>query len=71
MAGEVVALQSLRDVCFSNNCFGKALVSVYYRHSPKLAELIAKSPLLRGAVRAALYPLVWVAKAALASRRTA
>jgi len=71
MAGEVVALQGLRDVCFSNNCFGKALVSAYYRHSPRLARLISKSPLLRDVVRAALYPLVWVAKAALASRRTA
>ena len=71
MAEEVVALQSLRDLCFTNNCFGKALVSAYYRHSPKLARLISKSPLLRGAVRAALYPLVWVAKAALASTRTA
>jgi uncharacterized protein (DUF362 family) len=71
MAEEVIALQGLRDICFSNNSFGRALVSAYYRHSPKLAELIAKSPLLRGAVRAALYPLVWVAKAALASRRAA
>jgi hypothetical protein len=71
MAEEVVALQSLRDVCFSNNSFGRALVSAYYRHSPRLARLISTSPLLRGAVRAALYPLVWVAKAALTLRRTA
>ena len=71
MAEEVVALQSLRDICFSNNSFGRALVSAYYRHSPRLAGLISKSPLLRGAVRAALYPLVWVAKAALTLRRTA
>jgi hypothetical protein len=71
MAEEVVALQNLRDVYFSNHSFGRALVSSYYRHSPKLAGLISKSPLLRSAVRAALYPLVWVAKAALASRRTA
>jgi uncharacterized protein (DUF362 family) len=71
MAEEVVALQGLRDICFSNNCFGKALVSAYYRYSPRLARLISKSQLLRSAVRAALYPLVWVAKAALASRRTA
>jgi len=71
MAEEVVALQSLRDICFSNNSFGKALVSAYYRHSPRLATLISRSPLLRGAVRAALYPLVWVAKAAMASRRSA
>jgi hypothetical protein len=71
MAGEVVALQSLRDVCFSNNCFGKALVSAYYRHSPKLAGLISKSPFLRGVARAALYPLVLAAKAALTLRRRA
>jgi len=71
MAEEVVALQRLRDLCFSNNCFGKALVAAYYRHSPKLAGLISKSPLVRGAVRAALYPLVWVAKAAVTLRRTA
>jgi uncharacterized protein (DUF362 family) len=71
MAEEVTALQGLRDVCLSNNSFGRALVSAYYRHSPRLARLISKRPLLRGAVRAALYPLVWVAKAALASRRTA
>ena len=71
MADEVVALQSLRDVCFSNNSFGRALVSAYYRHSPRLAGLISKSSLLRGAVRAALYPLVWVAKAALTLRSTA
>ena len=70
IAGEVLALQSLRDVCFSNNCFGRALVSAYYRHSPRLAGLISKSPLLRGAARAALHPLVWVAKAALTLRRT-
>jgi Domain of unknown function (DUF362) len=71
MAEEVVALQSLRDICFSNNCFGKALVSAYYRCSPRLARLISKSQLLRSAVRTALYPLVWVAKAAAASRRAA
>jgi hypothetical protein len=71
MAPEVVALQTLRDVCLSNNSFGRALVSAYYRHSPRLAGLISKSSLLRGAVRAVLYPLVWVARAALTLRRTA
>jgi hypothetical protein len=71
MAEEVIALQGLRDVCLSNKSFGRVLVSAYYQYSPGLARLISKRPLLRGAVRAALYPLVWVAKAALASRRTA
>jgi len=70
MAEEVIALQGLRDVCLSNS-FGRVLVSAYYRHSPRLARLISKSPLLRGAVRAALYPLIWVARSVLSSRRSA
>ena len=50
MAYEVVVLQGLRDVYFKNNALGRALVSSYYRHSPRLAGLIAKSPLMRRAV---------------------
>jgi hypothetical protein len=70
MAKQVIILQRLRDVYFNNNIFGRALVSAYYRHSPRLAGLIAKSPLMRCAVRAALYPLVWVAKAALTGKES-
>jgi len=71
MAEEVVALQRLRDVYFRNNSFGRSLILAYYRYSPKLAGLISKSPLMRRAARAALYPLVWVAKALLPLRHKA
>lgn len=55
---QVQLLRNFRDQYLLTNAPGRAFVTLYYRCSPPLADLIARHPLLRGAARLALTPLV-------------
>jgi len=56
----VKELRSFRDRHLLTNRTGKALVSLYYKYSPPLAEVIRKNDQLRRAVRIMLVPVVMV-----------
>jgi hypothetical protein len=58
MAKEVNVLKKVRDEYLLTHYSGKVLVSFYYKHSPKLARFISKSPFLKSIVRVGLYPLI-------------
>lgn len=55
---QVQLLRDFRDKYLLTNAPGRAFVTLYYRCSPPLADLIARHPLLRGVTRLALTPLV-------------
>ena len=55
---EVKIFRQLRDRYLLTNEFGGALVSVYYKCSPPLADWIAKHPTIRKIVRIGLYPIL-------------
>jgi hypothetical protein len=57
----VVILRAFRDQYLLTNAPGRAFVSFYYRHSPPLADYIARHGALRAATRWALTPVVYVA----------
>jgi hypothetical protein len=48
---EVARLRELRDAAGAESALARAAVDLYYRASPPLAALIARSPLARAAVR--------------------
>jgi uncharacterized repeat protein (TIGR01451 family) len=54
----VQELRDFRDRRLLTNAPGRAFVSLYNRVSPPIAAVIARHPALRGAVRAALAPVV-------------
>jgi len=54
----VKILRSFRDTVLLTNSAGRAFVDWYYRTSPPIADLIAKSEFLRATVRIMLLPLV-------------
>lgn len=56
---KVVLLRNFRDVYLKGNSFGRSVVSLYYRFSPAIAEVIEGNALLRQVVRICLWP--WVA----------
>jgi hypothetical protein len=58
MAEEIQILRQFRDGCLLTNPAGKALVDLYYRVSPPLAEFITEHPGLKPVVRAVLAPAV-------------
>lgn len=55
---QVQLLRNFRDEYLLTNAPGRAFVALYYRNSPPLADFIAHHPVLRGAARLALTPLV-------------
>jgi hypothetical protein len=57
----VQILRNFRDVYLLTNDWGRAFVGFYYRHSPAIADAIAKSGALRATVRLGLAPVVGVA----------
>jgi len=65
MAPEVGTLRLFRDRFLTGNPAGRAFVSVYYRLSPPLAAVIARSPALRSGARFALAPAVMLASFAV------
>jgi hypothetical protein len=62
MADEVDALRRFRDRHLLTNPPGRALVRLYYRFSPPLAEFIAGHGVLRASARVALAPVVYSLK---------
>jgi hypothetical protein len=61
-AAQVAALRAFRDDYLKTSATGVDLVRFYYAHSPPLARVIGREPLLRGLARVILQP---VADAAL------
>ncbi len=60
-AQEVVALRSFRDRTLMGNAAGRALVDLYYRVSPPIADFIRADDDRRSVTRAVLAPIVWLA----------
>jgi len=58
MAGEIEILREFRDGYLLTNAVGRALVDLYYRVSPPIAEFITEHPRLKPVVRAGLVPTV-------------
>jgi len=58
MAPHVKILREFRDRFLLSSCLGTALVNVYYKYSPPIANVIAKHAHLRAMVRIGLFPLV-------------
>jgi len=58
MAEEIQILREFRDEYLVTNPLGQALVDVYYRVSPPIAEFITEHPGLKPIVRAGLLPAV-------------
>jgi len=58
MAGEMEILRKFRDEYLLTNPVGQAMVDVYYRVSPPVAEFITEHPSLKPIVRAGLAPAV-------------
>ncbi|MGB6872787.1 MAG: X2-like carbohydrate binding domain-containing protein [Dehalococcoidia bacterium] len=58
MAEEIQILREFRDEYLLTNPLGQALVGVYYRVSPPIAEFITEHPSLKPIVRAGLLPVV-------------
>jgi isopenicillin-N N-acyltransferase-like protein len=58
MAGEIQILREFRDSYLLTNSLGQALVNVYYRVSPPMAQFITEYPILKPIVQAGLVPAV-------------
>jgi len=58
MAEEVEILREFRDEYLVTNPAGQALVDLYYKVSPPIAEFITEHPSLKPVVRAGLSPIV-------------
>jgi alpha-tubulin suppressor-like RCC1 family protein len=65
MAEEIQILREFRDGYLLTNPVGKALVELYYRVSPPIAEFITGHPALKPIVRAGLLPAVAVSATVL------
>jgi hypothetical protein len=65
MDAHVKVLREFRDAYLLTNKVGQAFVAFYYRHSPPIADFIAKSEVLRMAVRIGLAPMVGMSYVAL------
>jgi len=62
MAEEVEVLSRFRDQYLLTNELGRRFVSLYYRHSPAMAEYISDREWAKRVVRIALLPLVRIAE---------
>ena len=60
MAQEIEILREFRDEYLLSNSVGQALVGLYYRVSPPMAEFITEHPSLKPIVRVGLLPAVAV-----------
>ncbi len=65
MADDIDLLRAVRDTYLLDNALGTAFVDTYYRLSPAIADIVAKSPVLAAAVRLALVPVILAAKLAM------
>lgn len=62
----VMVLRHFRDDVLLQSGLGTAFVKFYYKHSPPVADFIAKHEVLRTSVRFALTPLIFAVKYPLA-----
>jgi len=67
MAEEIQILRQFRDEYLFTNPVGQALVGLYYRISPPIAEFITESPGLKRIVRAGLLPAVAMSAVAVST----
>jgi hypothetical protein len=58
MAEEIQILRAFRDEYLLTNVMGRALVDLYYKVSPPIADFITEHPSLKPVVRAGLAPVV-------------
>ena len=65
MAQEIQILREFRDEYLLTNPLGQALVDLYYRVSPPMAEFITEHPSLKPIVRAGLLPAVAISAVAV------
>jgi hypothetical protein len=65
MAEEIQILRNFRDEYLLTNPVGEALVGLYYRVSPPIAEFITEHPSLKPIVRVVLVPAVAMSTVAL------
>jgi hypothetical protein len=71
MAEEIENLREFRDGYLLTNPLGQALVDLYYRVSPPMAEFITEHPSLKPIVRAGLLPAVAMSTIAVNTTLTA
>ncbi len=64
-AHEINVLRSFRDNVLMKESSGRSFISFYYRVSPTIAKMIAKSRVLKFATRALLAPVIKVVKRAI------
>jgi hypothetical protein len=69
MAEEIQILRDFKDKYLLTNPVGQALVDVYYRVSPPMAEFIAEHPSLKAIVRVGLVPAVAMSAVAVNTGR--
>ncbi len=62
LASEIGVLRAVRDRYLASHGVGRALVDVYYRVGPSLAETIRARPWLRSATRFMLSPIIAAAR---------
>jgi hypothetical protein len=65
---ETRALRTFRDLYLRRNQLGRWLIGFYYRTSPTVCEFLERRPVQTGWMRAALRPLVAMARRATALR---
>jgi hypothetical protein len=65
MAEQIQSLREFRDEYLLTNPVGQALVYLYYRVSPPVAQFITEHPSLKPVVRAGLVPAVAISTAAV------
>jgi len=65
MAGDIEILRQFRDEYLLTNPVGQALVGLYYRVSPPIAEFITEHPSLKPLVRGGLVPAVAISTIAV------
>jgi hypothetical protein len=58
LAGQVEILRQFRDGYLLTNAPGQKFVTWYYRNGPAAANFIKDKPIIKAAVRMALYPLI-------------
>jgi hypothetical protein len=67
MCHAIDTLRAFRDVYLLDNALGTAFVDTYYRASPFIADIVARSPLLALCVRMILWPIIWVIRLVMAA----
>ena len=58
LAPQVETFRKFRDAVLMPSDWGKKFVRFYYKHSPRYAEIIEESPVLRAVARITLWPLL-------------